>query len=91
MQDKENGDPEPEDPQEVDRTTELSETSGSDEDEVMVVKQPKTAKKKTWSVPVVVVALQGHCAIAEIWVTDFTLFSNPLLNAAEVNILVHQA
>ena len=51
VQDKENGDPEPEDPEdpedpeEVDRTAELSETSGSDEDEVMVVEQPKTGKK----------------------------------------------
>ena len=51
VQDKEHGDSEPEDPEdpedpeEVDRTAELSETSGSDEDEVMVVEQPKTGKK----------------------------------------------
>ena len=94
MRDKENGDPEPEDPkdpQQVDRTAEHSETTGSDEDEVMLVEQPKTGKKKTRSVFEVVDVLQGHCAIAKIWVTDFTLFSNPLLNVAEVNILVHQA
>ena len=94
VQDKENGEPDPEDPvdpEEVDRTEEVSETSGSDEDEVMVVEQPRIGKKKTRSVSSVVDALQDHCAIAKIWVTDFTLFSNPFLNAAEVNILVHQA
>ena len=97
VQDKENGDPEPEDPEdpedpeEVDRTAELSETFGSDEDEVIVVEQPKTGKKKTRSVSGVVDAWQGPCAIAKIWVTDFTLFSNPFLNAAKVNIIVHQA
>ena len=97
VQDKENGDPEPEDPEdpgdpeEIDCTAEVSETSVSDEDEVMVVKSPKTGKKKTRSVSGVVDALQGHCAIAKIWFTDFTLFSNPFLNAAEINILVHQA
>ena len=97
MPDKENGDPAPEDPEdsedpeEVDRAAELSETSRSDENEVMVVEQPKTEKKKTRSVSGVVDALQGHCAIVKIWVTDSTLCSNPLLNAAEVNIHVHQA
>ena len=48
-------------------------------------------KKQTQSVSGVVDVLQGHCAIAKIWVTDFTLFSNTCLNAAEVNILIHQA
>ena len=97
MQDKENGDPEPEDPEgpddpvEVNRTAELSETSGSDEDEVMVVEQPKTGTKKTRSVSGVVDALQGHYPIAKVWVTNFSLLSNPFLNAAEVNIIVQQA
>ena len=61
------------------------------EDELMVVEQPKTGKKKTQSASSVVDALQGHCAIAKIWVTDFTLCSNPFINVVEVNILVDQA
>ena len=38
----------------------------------------------------VVDMMQDHCAIAKIWMTDFALFSNPFLNSAEVNILLHQ-
>ena len=97
MQDKENGDPEPEDPEdpkdseEVECTAKDSETSESDEDDLIVVEQPKSGNKQTRSVSTMVDALRGYYAIAKIWVTDFTLFFKYCLKVREVKILVHQA
>ena len=92
MQDKENSDQDSEaseNPEEVDRTKEASETSRSYEDKVIVVEQPKTEKEQIRSVSSVVDTLQGHCAIATIRVINFTLFSDPFLNEAEFTSLVH--
>ena len=69
---------------------EVSETSES-EDEIIIVEQPNTGKVKTRSVADIRDEVQGLCAVAKVWVTDFTLFSNPFLNAMDVTILVQQA
>ena len=69
---------------------EVSETSES-EDEIIIVEQPNTGKVKTRSVADIRDEVQGLCAVAKVWVTDFTLFSNPFLNAMDVTILVQKA
>ena len=69
---------------------EVSETSES-EDEIIIVEQPNTGKVKTRSVAGIRDEVQGLWAVANVWVTDFTLFSNPFLNAMDVTILVQKA
>ena len=71
-------------------TEEVSETSES-EDEIIIVEQPNTGKVKTRSVASIRDEVQGLCAVAKVWVTDFTLFCNPFLNAMDVTILVQKA
>ena len=68
----------------------VSETSES-EDEIIIVEQPNTGKVKTRSVAGIRDEVQGLCAVAKVWVTDFTLFSNCFLNAIEVTILIPKA
>ena len=61
------------------------------ESSVIVVKQLTTSKRKTRSFASVPDELQGLCYIAHTWVTDFTLFGNPFLNAMDMINMVHQA
>ena len=68
----------------------VSETSES-EDEIIIVEQPNTGKVKTRSVAGIRDEVQGLCAVAKVWVTDFALFSNPFLDAMDVTILVQKA
>ena len=68
---------------------EVSETSES-EDEIIIVEQPNKGKVKTRSVTGICDEVQGLCAVAKVWVTDFTLFSNPFLNVMAVTILVQK-
>ena len=69
---------------------EVSETSES-ENEIIIVEQPNTGKVKTRSVAGIHDEVYGLCAVAKVWVTDFTLFSNPFLNAMDITILVQKA
>ena len=92
MQENKNCELDPENPEyaeEVDRNDEVSETSRSDKDELIVVELPKTGKRNSPSVPNLVDALQSHCDIAKFLVTDCTLFTNLFINPTDVNILVH--
>ena len=66
------------------------ETSES-EHEIIIVEQPNTGKVKTPSVVGIRDEVQGLYAVAKVCVTDFTLFSNPFLNAMDVTILVQTA
>ena len=81
IQDNENDEENPE---------EVSETSES-EYEIIIVEQPNTGKVKTRSVAGICDEVQGLCAVEKVWVTDFTLFSNPFLNVIDVTILVQKA
>ena len=81
IQDNENDEENPEN---------VSETSES-QDEIIIVEQPNTGKVKTRSVSGIRDEVPGRCAVAKIWVTDFTLFSNPFQNAMDVTILVQKA
>ena len=61
------------------------------ESSVIVVKQLITSKRKMRSFISVPDELQRLCYIAHTWVTDFTLFDNPFINAINMINIIHQA
>ena len=81
IQDNKNGEENPK---------EVLETSES-EDEIIIVEQPNKGQVKTQSVTGIRDEVQGLCAVAKVWVTDLSLFSNPFLNMIDVTILVQKA
>ena len=67
------------------------ESSEAEDNIIIIVEQPNTRKVKTPSVTGIHDVVQGLCRVAKVWVTDFTLFSNPSLNAMDITIHVQKA
>ena len=58
---------------------------------MVVVNRPKGTQKLARSFVAIDNDLQGLSLTAQHWVTDYTLFTNPFLNAQDMLNLVHDA